>query len=118
MKAALALTNRLAHELDEPAALIEDRGRECATALSDLDPGMHAWLDPGMHAWFDLIAAQDQPDEDQREFLHQVIGMVDASDGALATLQGLTESAKTMATYSRSLRAPIRKMRSDLQGVC
>jgi hypothetical protein len=109
MKAALALTNRLAHELEEPASLIEDRGHDYAKALSDLDPGVHAWLD--------LIAAQDQLDEDQLDFLQNVIEMVAASDEALGALQGLTDGAKTMATYSRSLRAPVRKMRGGLQGV-
>lgn len=109
MKAALTLTNRLAQELDGPTSLIEDRGYEYATALVEADSAIHAWLD--------LIEAEEKPDDEKLTFLKQVIEMVTASDGASEVLQSLTDNARTMATYSRSLRAPVKKMRNGLNGV-
>jgi TIR domain-containing protein len=109
IKAVLASTNRLANELEGPASVIENRGHEYAKALSELDPGMHAWLD--------LIEEQDRPGAQQQEFLQEVIGMVAASSEAVEALEELTQGAKTMSTLSRSLRAPVRKMRNGLQGV-
>jgi hypothetical protein len=109
MKAALALTNRLAHELDKPASLIEERGYEYAKELVEADAGMQAWLD--------LISEENEPTADHLSFLSQVVEMATASDGASVVLRELTDGARTMATYSRSLRAPIRKMQNGLNGI-
>jgi hypothetical protein len=109
MKAVLVLTDRLARDLGDPTERIEKLGREYAKGLSELDPGVHAWLD--------LVEGEEEPGPEQVEYLLQVEGLAEASDGALKALGELVEGAKTMSMYSRSLRKPANMMRSGLQGV-
>jgi hypothetical protein len=109
VKTALSITERLAQNLNDPAGRIEEQGRDYVATLGELDPGIHARLD--------LIADQDERGEEQDEFLEVIGEMAEAADEALDQLGELVQSARQMGTYSRSLRAPVRKMTAGLQGV-
>ncbi len=109
MKARLVITERLAKALGQPTAEIEDLGRRYAELLATLDPGMHAMLD--------LAAADETATEAPAEFLHVVQSLAESADETLPQFYELVETSKEAAKFSRSLRAPLRRMQTGLQGV-
>lgn len=109
MKAQLVITEKLARQLDGPADRIETLGHRYATLLAMLDPGVHATLD--------AVATAASDDSDRMELLKVVQALAMSSDEALVSLAGLVESTKEAAKFSRSLRAPLRRMRTGLQGI-
>lgn len=108
-KAALAITNRLANQLSKPAEKIALTGTNYGKALGELDPGIHAWLD--------LIESHDEPSTEDIKQLGEIDELVVASKTAAEQLQSTSDSAKEMANFSRSLRAPVGDFRSGLQGI-
>jgi hypothetical protein len=109
-KAALVITNRFANELKDPAARLEAKGQEYVATLSDLDAGMQVR--------FDLLSeGADSPSDEAVEFLHSVEELAATADKSLNELQGLVTTINSTAKISRSLRAPVRTMRTGLQAV-
>lgn len=109
MKARLVITERLAKALAKPTAEIEDFGHQYAELLATLDPGMHATLD--------IAASDETATEAPAEFLHVVQSLAVNADEALSQFYELVESSKEAAKFSRSLRTPLGRMRTGLQGV-
>lgn len=110
MKRALTITEKFARDLDTPATRIEEQGQRYAELL--------VRLDSGLQTRFELLREQDDPfTEEQIDYLDQLEGMTDAADSGLTALQELIETIEPLAKVSRSLRAPVRKMRGGLQGI-
>jgi len=109
MKAALSLTNRLAHEISQPAENMATSGHAYGQVLADLDSGVHAQLD--------MIETFDEPTEENKQFLRELIEADTAALAAQAQLEELLAAAQPVASMSRSLRTPFGEMRNGLQGV-
>jgi TIR domain len=108
-KAALTVTNRLAHELAGPASAIASIGREYGQALAEVDLGIHAQLD--------LIEESGQPSRTDRETLREIQGLRTASGHGANGLNAMLEGMEPISKLSRSLRAPLGELRNGLLGV-
>jgi len=108
MKARLVITERLARRLDEPADRIEDLGHRYAAVLTELDPGVHTWLD---------LAAHDAYEDEFIQLLQTIRSFATTADSALSELDVLLHEMNEAAKFSRSLRPPLRRMRTGLRGV-
>lgn len=108
-KAALTVTNRLAHELADPASAIASIGREYGQVLSEVDLGIHAQLD--------LIEEAGQPSDADKQTLREIQGLQTASAQGANGLNAMLESMEPISKLSRSLRAPLGELRSGLLGV-
>ena len=112
VKAQLVATEALARELGEPAQRIEELGHRYAEHLAALDPGIHVILD--------MATAEGEDEENGREggeLLRELQSLAQISDEALNELSGLIDVTGKAAKLSRSLRAPLRRMRTGLRGV-
>jgi hypothetical protein len=109
MKAVLALTNRLAHELGEPSNGIANDGREYRQVLAELDPAIQTQLG--------LIESQDDLPSDYEEYLQELIGLWNAAREAQVGFESVLEGAESASTFSRSLRKPLKGMRSGMLAV-
>jgi hypothetical protein len=109
MKAVLTLTNRLAHEMSEPASKIANAGREYGQVLAELDPAVHMQID--------MIEAQDELTPDHEEYLREIVGLVAAAHEAQPGFESVLAGAESASTFSRSLRTPLSEMRSGVLGV-
>ncbi len=110
MKRALAISERFAQELDVPASRIEESGKRYVDLL--------VRLDSGIQARFDVFEEQSEPlTEEQVKYLAELEDLARNADGALDSLEELVNSVDPIVKISRSLRAPVRKMRSGLQGI-
>lgn len=110
IKARLAITEAVAHKLGRPAETIEELGYRYATLMTTLDAGVLALLEMAE-------SADREGDDELQEFFTNTKALVETSDGALTSLQGMVDSAVATAKYSRSLRSPVSKMRNGLRGV-
>jgi len=110
MKARLVVTERLAHQLNMPAERLEGLGHDYAATLAKLDPGVHSLLDAAE------VAGSDDSDN-AAEFLEVLIRVGGIADNALGELDVLVAATKEAATFSRSLRRPLSRMRIGLRGV-
>lgn len=110
VRAALTVTDRLAHELSPPAAAIAGIGHEYGQVLAEVDSGMHAKLD-----LIEEADARRAVDDDR--FLGEILDMVNAAKQAEAGLTDLLESAEPISKLSRSLRAPLVDLKDGLLGV-
>jgi hypothetical protein len=108
-KAALAVTNRLAHELADPASAIASIGREYGQVLAEVDLGIHAQLD--------LIEEAGQLSDAEKENLREVVSLRTASTQGANGLNAMLESMEPISKLSRSLRAPLGELRNGLLGV-
>jgi len=109
MKAHLVITEKLAQELGVPAARIEELGHRYASLLAELDPGIHTLLD--------MAAESDPAAAEEIEFVQSMQELASSADEALEQLEMMVASTKDAAKFSRSLRAPLNRMRRGLQGV-
>jgi hypothetical protein len=109
MKAVLALTNRLAHELSEPSNGIANDGREYRQVLAELDPAIQTQLD--------LIEGQDELTSDYEEYLREIVGLWHAAREAQVGFESVLEGAESASSFSRSLRKPLKDMRSGMLAV-
>jgi hypothetical protein len=109
MKAVLTLTNRLAHELGEPSSGIADAGREYRQVLAELDPAIQTQLG--------LIESQDDLTPDYEEYLREIVGLWGAAREAQVGFESVLEGAESASTFSRSLRTPLKGMRSGMLAV-
>jgi hypothetical protein len=109
MKAALSVTNRLAHELSEPATSIATGGEEYGQVLADVDSGVNAR--------FELLEMAEELSSDDKQFLQELIDSNTAAVQGQEGLEALLTAAEPVATFSRSLRRPIDDMRRGLRGV-
>lgn len=108
-KAALTVTNRLAHELAEPAAAIAVTGREYGQVLVAVDLGVQAQLN--------LIEEGGQPSEDEVQVLREIQGLMDAAAEMEHGLKDMLDSMEPASKLSRSLKAPLAEMKAALLGV-
>lgn len=109
VKAALRITNRLASELTQPADEISATGHEYGKVLAELDTNVNAQLD-----LFEVIEERS-PESDQ--YLRELVDLKTAALGMQEGLEEMLASAEPVATFSRSLRAPLEEMRSGVRGV-
>jgi hypothetical protein len=109
MKAVLSLTNRLAHELGEPSNGIADDGREYRQVLAELDPAIQTQLG--------LIESQDDLTSDYEEYLREIVGLWHAAREAQGGFESVLEGAESASSFSRSLRKPLKEMRSGMLAV-
>jgi hypothetical protein len=108
-KAALTITERYARQLSDPADRIADRGQEFAASMTSLDASMHTRLN--------ILGEEGSLSDEHVEFLRGVEELAATSDEALDQLADMVRSATALANVSRSLRAPVRRMKEGLQGV-
>ncbi len=109
MKGRLVQTERMAHTLSEPAIAIERLGHEYAVVLAALDPGVQTLLD---------LAAKSEPDAEGRaELLTVIQELATSADDALTGLSEMLAIGDETSKLSRSLRAPLNRIRKGLQGV-
>jgi hypothetical protein len=108
-KAALTVTNRLAHELAGPASAIASIGREYGQVLAEVDLGIHAQLD--------LIDDGGELSDANRESLREIQGLRTASVQGANGLNAMLESMEPVSKLSRSLRAPLGELKDALLGV-
>ena len=110
MKTRLQIAQAFGTELNKPAANIERLGHEYGSVLSTVDSAMHAVLD----AAADLKTPEDIA---QRDALIKVlVNVAGESDKALTQMATLIEVLKTTARFSRTLRIPIKRIQTGLQG--
>jgi TIR domain len=109
MKAVLTLTNRLAHELGEPSNGIANDGREYRQVLAELDPAIQTQLN--------LIESQDGLTSDYEEYLREIVGLWEAAREAQVGFESVLEGAESASTFSRSLRKPLKGMKSGMLAV-
>jgi hypothetical protein len=108
-KAALTVTNRLAHELAGPASVIASIGREYGQVLAEVDLGIHAQLD--------VIDEAGELSDANRESLRDIQGLRTASAQGASGLNAMLESMEPVSKLSRSLRAPLGELKDGLLGV-
>lgn len=108
-KAALRITEKYAKELSAPADRIASRGQEFATSMSALDASMDTRLN--------LLSEEESLTAEHVEWLRSLEELAAISDEALDQLADLVRSATSMSRASRSLRAPVGRMKEGLQGV-
>ena len=105
----LAVAERFARRLKEPAEKIRELGRSYAADLVRIDPAMLAMLD-------ELERDPTQVSE-AAEFLKGIHGLQSEAGPATDSLEELTHTLAEGARLSRSLRAPLGEIRAGLQGV-
>jgi hypothetical protein len=108
-KAALTVTNRLAHELGEPASTIASIGREYGQVLAAVDLGIHAQLD--------LIEGSGPLSDADKETVREIQSLKTASAQGAEGLNAMLESMEPVSKLSRSLKAPLGELRNGLLGV-
>jgi len=106
----LAVMNRLAKSLTEPADQLEALTSRYAADLLVVDPAIRHLIR--------LIheTPQDDP-EGVEEFFGMVRGMVKASGGAAVGIEELIASFEVPANFSRELDVPLRRMRVSFQSM-
>ncbi len=109
LKRGLIVTERYAAALGEPAAELERLGSEYAAKLSEVDPSIRAEIE--------AKSAADIDDPDRGAYLESIRGLAHSSDGAAAQLEGMVSEADKLARFSRSLRQPIRRLRTGLRNI-
>jgi TIR domain len=110
MRAVLVLTNRLAHELSEPSNGVANDGRQYRQVLAELDPAIQTQLA--------LIGSQkDDLTPEYEEYLQEIAGLWNASKEAQEGFESVVEGAEAASTFSRSLKKPLKGMRSGMLAV-
>jgi hypothetical protein len=99
----LVLLKSLAARLADPAQRIKRKGHDFARLLHDVDLGVRA-----------IIAkAPSEPEsrEEFQRFFDQIRKMVTAGEDGLGSLERMLDSARSLESLSRDLKAPFRDMR-------
>jgi hypothetical protein len=109
MKFVLVLTNQLAHDLSDPSSAIGKAGREYREVLTDLDPAIHTQLD--------FIESQGVQTQDHQEYLQEIVGLWEASQEAQSGFESVLVAAESASSFSRSLKRPLKDMRSGMLAV-
>jgi hypothetical protein len=105
----LAVTMRFAKALDGPAGRIERLGQSYAKDLVTIDPVVLTLLEQA--------DADESAREEADEFLGGIHQLHANSGPAIESLGGLAVQLGDASKLSRSLRAPLRRVRHGLQGV-
>jgi hypothetical protein len=103
-KGALTVTNRLAHQLADPASAIVSIGREYGQVLADVDLGIHAQLD--------LIEEAGRPSDADKQTLREIQGLRAASEQGANGLNAMLDSMEPVSRLSRSLRVPLDQLKN------
>lgn len=109
-KGRLAVANRLATRLTEPADKLEQLASQYTADLVILDPAVTQLI--GLAAG----QAEESPAESE-EFFSSVTGMVKSTRQAGESIQGMITAFDDSASFSRELETPIKQMRSSLQSL-
>jgi hypothetical protein len=106
----LRATQNLAGELAEPAERIERLGHAYAAELVKADPAVLEMLD---------LISEASPEEARgaEEFVETVRVMTDATTETLEQLQDFVSVLDSTATLSRSLRRPLKLVRTGVRGI-
>ncbi len=109
-KGRLAVANRLATHLTEPADKLEQLASQYTADLVILDPAVTQLIG--------LVAeqAEESPTESE-EFFSSVTGLVKSTRQAGEAVQGMITVFDDSASFSRELEIPIKQMRSSLQSL-
>jgi hypothetical protein len=108
-KSRLVLAELLARSLDEPAGNIEQLGHRYVATLVTLDPAFHALLD--------MAGTTLEQTDVTTAFLKTVQSVAFAADQAQRQLAVLLQTLRENAKFSRSLRVPLKRMQTGLQGI-
>jgi hypothetical protein len=109
-KGRLAIVNRLARHLVEPAARLQELTSQYTTDLEVVDPALTRMID--------LAAEQYESAPDEAEqFFDGVIELIEHSGAAAEQIGGMIEAMESPAQFSRELNAPITSMRGSLQSM-
>lgn len=108
VKAALAVTNRLAHDIAKPADELSENGQAYRQVLGEIDPAVQLRLDS--------IEESGMGDEDAQWFkeLDELLGV---SSEMEVILKELLEGVQTASKFSRSLKAPLDHVRTGVLSV-
>lgn len=105
----LAVMNRVAQRLQDPANELERLTSRYAADLLILDPAMKQLIR--------LVDEQSEDDPDSaKEFFETIRGMAEQSGGASASVQGMIGSMEG-EQFSRELQVPLQRMRVSLQSL-
>lgn len=105
----LAVMNRIAQRLQDPANELERLTSRYAADLLILDPAMKQLIR--------LVDEQSEDDPDSaKEFFEMIRGLAEQSGGASASVQGMIGSMEG-EQFSRELQAPLQRMRVSLQSL-
>lgn len=106
----LAVMNRLAKHLADPASKLERLTSQYAADLLVLDPAMTNLVQ--------LAASQSKENPTEvKEFFSMVVGMVDSSGKAAESIKGMIVAMDGNTNFSRELDKPLRLMRTSLQSM-
>jgi hypothetical protein len=106
----LAVMNRLAKRLADPASKLERLTSQYAADLLVLDPAMTNLVQ--------LAASQSKENPTEvEEFFSMVAGMVDSSGKAAEGIKGMIAAMDGNTNFSRELDEPLRRMRTSLQSM-
>lgn len=107
IKAVLAITNRFAHEIAQPAKRLGDRGHVYGQVIAEIDRGIQIQLDFIEARSENLTAVAE-------EYLIELIRLDVATTQSQAALEELVSSAELMSRVSRSVQGPLKDIRSGL----
>jgi hypothetical protein len=106
----LAVANRLATRLTEPAKRLEQLTSQYTADLVILDPAITQLIG--------LVGEQaEESPADSEEFFSSVTGMVRSTRQAGEGIQGMITALDGSASFSRELETPLKQMRSSLQSL-
>ncbi len=108
VRSALTLTNRLAQEIAGPSEELATAGHDYRSVLGKIDPAVQLR--------FDAIEENGAGPEDE-EWLQELEELLAVSLEMENIFKELLDGAETVATFSRSLRAPLGRMRQGVLSV-
>jgi TIR domain len=112
MRDRLAIAESLASRLLDPAEKIERLGHRYIVVLSTMDAAIHAFLDAA-----GALEGTEEAAVSRDEFLKTIQFIARSADEAVNQVQAMVEAMKESAKISRSLRVPLQRIRTGLQGM-
>jgi nucleoside 2-deoxyribosyltransferase len=109
--ARLALVKKFSTAVEEPAATFRTSSEAFAGRMTDIEGGIQAL--------FDIIEERspEERDEDNKQFLQQVIDLVESTRTGMTNITEFGSSMGTVVSYSRLLRAPGRNIAAAVRNV-
>lgn len=112
--AKLSVLRQVSKDLDEPAARIEELGRQYATDLVTVDPAILSLL-----SMYEVGAGRhsEENEESAQSMFSSILDMAEASRGGISALRDLIASLEPISRMSRDMRQPIKKANAGLRNV-
>lgn len=109
-KGRLAVANRLANKMNEPADRLEALSSQYAAHLITVDPAVK-------HLIAIAVEQASQNKDETDEFFAAIRGLTEHSQSAAAQIEALVDTLDESSRYSRELAAPLTRVRSALQSL-